>query len=173
MLDSTFTVMGALSKADGVVTREEINAVEQIAREELELFFSKGPRKGELKSIKTQRRADFIRGIETIGGNGSKSAILAENMVYGGNPALYQQELDDYAAATTRDLQRVASKWLDQPPYVAHIVPYPELKAAAAGADRSILPEPRDTHRFCRAGRGCPAPSTAARVGSSSRRAAT
>ena len=32
LLDSTFTVMGALSKADGVVTREEINAVEQIFR---------------------------------------------------------------------------------------------------------------------------------------------
>ena len=30
LLDSTFTVMGALSKADGVVTRDEINAVEQI-----------------------------------------------------------------------------------------------------------------------------------------------
>ena len=32
LLDSTFTVMGALSKADGVVTRDEINAVEQIFR---------------------------------------------------------------------------------------------------------------------------------------------
>ena len=30
LLDSTFTVMGALSKADGVVTRDEINAVEKI-----------------------------------------------------------------------------------------------------------------------------------------------
>lgn len=32
LLDSTFTIMGALSKADGVVTRDEINAVEQIFR---------------------------------------------------------------------------------------------------------------------------------------------
>ena len=32
LLDSTFTVMGALSKADGVVTRDEINAVERIFR---------------------------------------------------------------------------------------------------------------------------------------------
>ncbi len=32
LLDSTFEVMGALSKADGAVTRDEINAVEQIFR---------------------------------------------------------------------------------------------------------------------------------------------
>ena len=32
LLDSTFTVMGALSKADGVVTRDEINTVERIFR---------------------------------------------------------------------------------------------------------------------------------------------
>jgi len=32
LLDSTFTIMGALSKADGVVSRDEINAVEQIFR---------------------------------------------------------------------------------------------------------------------------------------------
>ena len=32
LLDATFTVMGALSKADGVVTRDEINAVEQMFR---------------------------------------------------------------------------------------------------------------------------------------------
>ena len=32
LLDSTFTIMGALSKADGVVTREEINVVEQFFR---------------------------------------------------------------------------------------------------------------------------------------------
>ena len=32
LLDSTFTVMGALCKADKVVTRDEINAVEQIFR---------------------------------------------------------------------------------------------------------------------------------------------
>ena len=32
LLDPTFTIMGALSKADGVVTREEINVVEQFFR---------------------------------------------------------------------------------------------------------------------------------------------
>jgi len=32
LLDATFTIMGALSKADGVVTRDEINVVEQFFR---------------------------------------------------------------------------------------------------------------------------------------------
>jgi zinc protease len=119
----------------------DINTVEAIAREELARFIAKGPTKDELQRVKTQQRAGFLRGIERIGGFGGKSAVLAENAVYGGDPGLYQKNLADISAATTRDLRDVARKWLDEPPYVAHIVPFPELKATAPEADRSELPE--------------------------------
>ena len=48
--------------------------------------------------MQTERRAAFIRGIEGIGGPGSKSAVLAENAVYGNDPGRYQQTLDNMAA---------------------------------------------------------------------------
>ena len=118
----------------------DINEVERIAREEMARLYKKGPNKKELQRVQTQRRAGFIRGIETIGGGGSKSSILAESMVYGGSPSLYQQELDDFAAATPKSVAAAAKRWLDQPPYVAHITPYPELSVTETGADRSKLP---------------------------------
>ncbi|MGI9291957.1 MAG: insulinase family protein, partial [Gammaproteobacteria bacterium] len=124
---------------------EDINEIERIAREEISRLYVYGPEKKELQRAQTQRRAAFIRGIETIGGSGSKSSILAEGMVYGNNPAQYREELNDYAAATTRTVKSVATKWLQEPPYVGHIVPYPEFSTASTGADRSELPKAEES----------------------------
>jgi zinc protease len=138
-------IAGILILEISVKPDADIDEVERIAREEIERLYKKGPDKKELQRVQTQRRAAFIRGIETIGGGGSKSSILAKSMVYGGSPDLYQKELDDYAAATTKNISTVAKRWLDKPPYVAHIVPYPELTTATAGVDRSILPETQES----------------------------
>jgi zinc protease len=120
----------------------DIDEVEKITREELQRFFTKGPTKKELQRVKAKHRAAFIRGIERIGGGGSKSAVLASNAVYGNDPGRYQQRLDDLAAATPKQVRNVSRKWFDQPPYIAHIVPYPELSVNTAGADRNKLPQP-------------------------------
>jgi len=92
--------------------------------------------------VQTEEKAAFVRGIERIGGFGGKSSVLAENMVYGGDPGLYQKTLDDIANAKPKDVRDVAKRWLDQPPYVAHIVPYPELGRTGVAADRSAVPVP-------------------------------
>jgi zinc protease len=118
--------------------------VEKIAREELAEFIRKGPTKKELQRVQTQARAGFLRGIERIGGFGGKSSVLAENMVYGKDPGYYRQSLADMAAATPADIKAVTKKWLDQPPYVANIVPFPELATTGVAADRSALPEPAE-----------------------------
>jgi len=115
--------------------------VEKIAREELAEFLRNGPTKAELQREKTRQRASFLRSIETIGGFGGKSAVLAENLVYGGNPGLYQKALDEIAAATPTMVRDAALRWLDQPPYVGLVTPYPELQTTGTEADRSKLPE--------------------------------
>jgi len=122
----------------------DINEVEQAAREELTTFLRKGPKADELLRVQTAEKAAFIRGIERIGGFGGKSSVLAENMVYGGDPGLYQKRLDDIANARRKDIRNVARQWLDQPPYVAHIVPYPELSTTGIAADRSTVPKPAE-----------------------------
>ena len=58
LLDSTFSVMGALCKADNVVTRGEINAVEQI----LNMHKLQGESRGQPKAPFTRRnQAEFAR----------------------------------------------------------------------------------------------------------------
>ena len=122
----------------------DIDVVEKIARSEIAEFLRKGPTAKELARVQTQERAGFLRGIERIGGFGGKSAVLAENMVYGGNPGLYQKALDDVANATTKDVREAAQRWLGQPPYVGLVVPYPELTTTGIAADRSTVPEATD-----------------------------
>jgi zinc protease len=126
------------SAKDGIT----LDALEQATREELERFTKDGPTRAELERVKTLARAAFIRGIETVGGPGSKSSVLAENMVYGGDPGLYQQRQDNFANATRDDLRKAVADWVGRPPYVAHIEPYPEFSNTAEGVDRSELPEP-------------------------------
>ena len=137
-------ISGVLILEISVKPGEDINEVERIAREELKRLIENGPTKKELERVKTGARASFIRGIEQIGGFGGKSAVLAENAVYGNDPGYYQVQLDNIAAATPKQVREVTDKWLSAPPYVAHIVPFPELTASTASADRSVVPEPKD-----------------------------
>ena len=121
----------------------DIAAVERAVREEIERFMADGPTRRELERVKTLTRAGFIRGIEKVGGPGSKSDVLASNMIYGDDPAFYRRKLDDLQTATREDLQNAAAEWFGQPPYVAHIVPYDQtMRASGAAADRSAVPEP-------------------------------
>jgi len=134
-------ISGMLILEISVKPSADIDEVEEIAFEEIDRLLAKGPSGNELKRVQTQERAGFIRGIERVGGFGGKSAVLAENAVYGNDAGLYQKALEDIASAKTADIRDVARTWLDQPPYVAHIVPFPQLSATGAPADRSSLPE--------------------------------
>ncbi|MEN6578484.1 MAG: pitrilysin family protein [Phycisphaerales bacterium] len=122
----------------------ELSRVEAAIDEELETFLNDGPTRAELTRVKNQYRANFIRGIERIGGFGGKSDILATNMVYGGSPDSYKTTLDRVQKATAHDLRETAVEWLSDGDYVLHITPFPQLAATGSGADRSKLPGPGD-----------------------------
>jgi len=66
--------------------------VEKAIDEELAKVLQSGPTEKELKRIKTQYKAAFVRGIERIGGFGGKSDILARNMTYAGDPEYYKKD---------------------------------------------------------------------------------
>jgi zinc protease len=118
----------------------DLAVVEAAAREELERFIEAGPTERELKRVRTQHRASFLRGIERIGGFGGKSGVLAESTVYGGSPEAWKQELANVENATVEDLQDVAARWLGQGAFVLSVNPEGSLRAAAQGADRSAGP---------------------------------
>lgn len=120
----------------------DLALVEQAIDEELARLLEEGPTDQEMRRIITQYRAQFIRGIERIGGFGGKSDILAQNEVYGGSPDFYRTTLDRVSNATAADLHRVARQWLSDGVYILEVHPFPEYDVVASDVDRSTLPEP-------------------------------
>src|SRR5437867_5552627 len=120
----------------------DLGRVQRAIAEELARFIRPGggPTPSELRRVKTQSRANFIRGIERIGGFGGKSDVLAMNEVYAGNADHYQVTRQRIATATAADLRSAAARWLSDGDFVVEVHPYPTYDVVASGADRSKLP---------------------------------
>ncbi|HYS25619.1 MAG TPA: insulinase family protein, partial [Vicinamibacterales bacterium] len=129
-------VVRATAKPGGDLAR-----VERAIDAELARFIQSGPTASELRRVKTQSRANFIRGIERIGGFGGKSDVLAVNEVFAGSADHYQVTRQRIAAATAADLRSAAARWLTDGDWTLEVRPYPTFETAASGADRTKLPE--------------------------------
>src|SRR3989475_3072995 len=120
---------------------QDLHQVEKELDEELARFLKDGPTAEELQRVKTEYAANFIRGIERIGGFGGKSDQLARNQVFRGDPAAYKISLKRVQEATAEDLKAAANRWLSDGVYALEVYPFPEYKTASKGADRSKPPE--------------------------------
>jgi len=139
---SCFEIAGLFRITSTAKPGIELSRVENALEGEVTKCLVSGPTQAELTRVKNQYRANFIRGIERIGGFGGKSDILATNMVYGGSPDYYKITLDRVETATAQDLKEAAVKWLSDGDYVLHITPFPQMAAMGSAIDRSKLPEP-------------------------------
>jgi zinc protease len=119
----------------------EVSKVEKEITEELSKVLKDGPTEKELKKMKTQYFANFVRGIERIGGFGGKSDILAQNMAYGGSPDYYKVYNKYIANTTAKDIKTTAEKWLSDGVYILDIMPFPQYATTGSDADRTKLPE--------------------------------
>jgi zinc protease len=119
----------------------DLQKVEAALDEELARFLQEGPTESELRRVKTQYVARFVRGIERIGGFGGKSDILAKNEVFGGSPDYYKVTLQRIQEASVSDLHKAAREWLSDGVYILEVLPYPEFKTAESAVDRSKLPD--------------------------------
>jgi zinc protease len=115
--------------------------VEKELDEELARFLKDGPTAEELQRVKTQNDAEFVRGVERIGGFGGKSDRLAQSEVFRGSPDAYKNSEKLVREATAEDLKAAANRWLADGVYILEVLPFPSYKTAAAGADRSKAPE--------------------------------
>jgi zinc protease len=120
---------------------QDIAKVEKALDEELTRFIKNGPTPEEMQRIKTQYQANFIRGIERIGGFGGKSDRLAQSQVFRGSPDAYKISLERVRRATPQDLKMAAQRWLSDGVYILQVDSFPEYKTALAGADRSKAPD--------------------------------
>ena len=117
-----------------------LDELEKAINEEMARFVKAGPTPDELQRVQTQYLAGFLRGVERIGGFGGQSDRLAQYAVYTGDPDGYKAALQRVRTATADDLKSVAARWLTDGVYIADVMPFPEYKAAASGADRSKSP---------------------------------
>jgi zinc protease len=115
--------------------------VEKELDEELARFLREGPTAEELARAKAQNEANFVRGIERIGGFGGKSDRLAQSEVFRGSPDAYKTTLKRIQNATAEDLKAAANRWLTDGVYALEVHPFPEYKTATTGADRSKAPD--------------------------------
>ncbi len=119
----------------------DLDQVEAAIDEVLKKFLIEGPTKEELDRVKTRHVANFVRGIERIGGFGGKSDILAQSFVYSGSPDHYKKYLGYIGSSTIYDIKDASNKWLSDGVYNLEVHPFPNYSELAVGADRSKLPE--------------------------------
>jgi zinc protease len=118
-----------------------LEKVEKEVDEELARFLKDGPTAEELQRVKTAYDAEFIRGVERIGGFGGKSDRLAQSEVFRGSPDAYKNSLRLAREATAEDLKAAANRWLSDGVYILEVLPFPQYKTASTAADRSKAPE--------------------------------
>jgi zinc protease len=119
----------------------DVDKVERILNDEFQKFLKTGPTENELKRVKAQYKAGFIRGIERIGGFGGKSDILAQNAVYMNDPEYYKTTMTRVENASPKNVLGAAQAWLSDGVYILHVLPFDEYQAAATDSSvRKSMP---------------------------------
>lgn len=114
--------------------------IDTIVNEELQKILAQGPTTAELERAKTNYFANFIKGMERIGGFGGTSDILAESQTFGGTPGYYKKIQEWIKNATPADIKKAAVAWLSDGEYVLDIEPYGNYSVGDSIADRKQPP---------------------------------
>lgn len=120
---------------------ESLEEIEKIIEEELNRLLSEGPAEKELERIKAEYFSLVARSVERIGGFGGKSAILAENEIYSGDPDSYKEHIEMIGKAGVTEIVSAGQKWLDENCFTLEIHPFDEGEVVKTDADRSALPK--------------------------------
>jgi zinc protease len=117
-----------------------LDEIEKAINEEVARFLKDGPTADELQRVQTQYLANFLRGIERVGGFGGKSDTLAQYETYTGDANDYKVALKRVREASAEDLKIAANRWLSDGVYIAEVQPFPDYKATSTALDRSHAP---------------------------------
>ena len=118
----------------------ELARVEKAIDEEIARFLAEGPTEQEVQRVRTQYLANFVRGVDRVGGFGGKSDVLAMSQAYLGDAAAYQVKLRREREATPAKVQAAAKRWLSDGEYVSEVFPFGDPQASTTAADRNQPP---------------------------------
>ncbi|MCB0530722.1 MAG: insulinase family protein [Lewinellaceae bacterium] len=133
-ISGEFMIMANVKKG------KSMDEVEAMINEILNDFLTNGPTEEEVNRVKASYFANYIKGLERIGGFGGKSDILAQNEVFGGTADFYKKKLNWYNKTTAKDIHAAAKKWLTKGRFTLTATPFPEYAVSGNEADRSAPP---------------------------------
>jgi zinc protease len=119
----------------------DLSKLETAIDEEVARFLKDGPTQEEVERVRTQYMANFLRGVDRIGGFGGTSDVLAQSQVFLGDAGAYKTKLARVREATPAKLREAAVRWLSDGVYTMEIHPYGDLKPTSETVDRTKLPE--------------------------------
>ena len=100
-------------------------------------YLASGPDSQILENAKLSINMGMLAALET---SSSIGRILAAGQLLSNNPLFVNQELEWINAATAKELQETARRWLTRGYYQLTVKPFPEYAVAEAQADRSSIP---------------------------------
>ena len=115
--------------------------VAAIVEEELAKLLSEGPDAADLSRAQIGIEADFVRGVEQIGGFGGKADVLASGQTYLDNPGYFREALKRTLEATPDQVRAAAQRWLSSGDLTIITQPFAARDSATADpVDRSAGP---------------------------------
>ncbi len=115
--------IGFLSTQFDLVPGGDRDAATALFDAEIARLIAEGPDANELRRAATQIIAGQLGSLERVGGFGGKGMVLAEGLLYSGDPAFYKRELERVATVTPDDVRAAMQRWLSRPAYTLTIVP--------------------------------------------------
>jgi zinc protease len=100
-----------------------LTELEQAIAGELSKMIAAGPTADELARAQVQFEAQFVFGLQNVGGFGGKSDQLNAYNVFLGDPGWFSRDLARYSGATVEGLRRAAAHHLGPERVVASVVP--------------------------------------------------
>ncbi|HEX8503520.1 MAG TPA: insulinase family protein [Pyrinomonadaceae bacterium] len=123
-----------------------LEEIEKVVAAEIEKIKAQPPTPEEMERVYNAREANFVYGLQTVGGFGGKDDQLNSYATFLGEPGYFEKDLARYRAVTAADVQRVARQYLTDKRYVLSIVPRAAGPTNAAGpapmSPRDAAPAP-------------------------------
>ena len=141
----TFEHLSFLSAQYYLAPDADRAAAQTVFDAEIARLIADGPTQDEVNRAATGIIAGTVGSLEAVGGFGGKGEVLAEGLLYSGDPAHYRTHLRRVATLTSAEVQAAMARWLTRPAYTLAVVPGKrELDGAQMGGwgDEDIIPPP-------------------------------